>query len=179
MRDVDEGETPDSIVQSVTGAVQTMLAERGFPTDAQFHPHQSHPNIYLMDLPNPNLRLALHLSTYKQHGTFINATIDDYVLELALQEATAANLLRKKKWQTTPEQIIRKVMERIPALLKENGIPLREAKDYVRLYAAVIQEHTSPAIFASKAVANATDEDKRSILAPLLAALDFLGENTP
>ena len=83
--------------------------------------------------------------------------------------------MRKKQWQASPEQIIRKVTDRIPALLQENGIPVREAKDYVRLYAAVIQEHTSPATFASKVVANAADGDKQDIFAPLLAALNFLG----
>ena len=175
MRDVDEGETPERIVQSVTGTVQEMLNQRGFPVSVQLQPHTTYPNVHWLALANPDLHLALHLSTFKWQEGFTNATIDDYVLVLALRETTAAALLRKKQWQTSPEQIIRKVTDRIPALLQENGIPVREAKDYVRLYAAVIQEHTSPATFASKVVANAADGDKQDIFAPLLAALNFLG----
>ena len=97
------------------------------------------------------------------------------MLALALQKTTAENLLSDKQWSTTPDQIIRKVTEHIPSMLQENGIPLREAKDYVRLYAAVIQEHTSPPVFAQKTLANAADGDKQEIFAPLLAALAFLG----
>lgn len=176
MRDVDEGESPGSIVQSVTSAVQTMLNQRDFALSIQLQPHGMYPNVYLLELINPDLRLALHLATYKWKEDFVNATIDDYVLALALRETTAAALLSKKRWEIAPEQIIRKVTVRIPALLHENGIPVREAKDYVRLYAAVLQEHTSPASFAGKTVANASNEDKRDIFASLLAALDFLGE---
>lgn len=179
MRDVDKDETPESIVQSVTRALQTLLQERDFSVTVQFQPDGSYPNVYRLSLSNPNLRLALHLSTYKWKNSFANATIDDYVLALALQETTAAIFLAKKGWTTTPEQIIRKVTERIPTLLQENSIPVNEAKDYVRLYAAVIQEHASPAVFAQKTLSNGRNEDKRSVFAPLLAALDFLGEPQP
>lgn len=175
MRDVDREETPESIVRSVTGAVQRMLDQRGFPVTVQLQPHATYPNVYGLILVNLDLHLALHLSTYKWQETFVNATIDDYVLALALRETTTAALLRKKQWQTTPEQIIRKVTERIPALLQENGIPVREAKNYVHLYATVIQEDITTASMAGKIVANAINRDKQEIFAPLLAALDFLG----
>lgn len=178
MRDVDEGETPESIVQSVTDAAQKMLNERVSSVTAQFQPHEDYPNVYLLTLSQPDLRLALHLATYKWNEAFVNATIDDYVLSLALRKTTATALLSKskKEWSTTSDQIIRKVTERIPKLLEENGIPLREAKDYVRLYAAVIQEHTFPATFAGKTLANAGEADKQAVFAPLLAGLNFLGE---
>lgn len=180
MRDVDEGERPERIVQSVTGVVQKMLDERVSAVTGQFQPHEDYPNVYLLTLTKPDLRLALHLASDKWNEAFVNATIDDYVLKLALQEETAASFLQKKGWQTIkPEQIIGKVTDRIPALLQENDIPLREAKDYVRLYAAVIQEHTSPAIFAGKTLANAGETDKQAVFAPLLAALNFLGEASP
>lgn len=178
MRDVDESESPGSIAQSVTDAAQKMLNERVSSVTAQFRPHEDYPNVYLLTLSKPDLRLALHLATYKWNEAFVNATIDDYVLALALREATATALLSKskKEWSTTSDQIIRKVTERIPKLLEENGIPLREAKDYVRLYAAVIQGHISPATFAGKTLANAGEADKQAVFAPLLAALNFLGE---
>lgn len=179
MRDVDKDETTDSIVQSVTDALQGMLQDRGFAQEMKLRPHPNYPNVYLLTLINPDLRLALHLAVDKWNGNFINATIDDYVLTLALQRETVRKFLERKRWQQIkPEQIIDKVTEHIPALLQENGIPLREAKDYVRLYAAVIQEHTSPPVFASKTLGNASEVDKGDILAPLLAALDFLNEVT-
>jgi hypothetical protein len=175
MRDIDAGETAEDILRSITNAMQTMLNQRGFSAEVNFQPHAGHPNVYGLVLPKPDLRMAIHLATYKWQPEFINATIDDYVLDLALREATAAALLTPKQWPTTPQQIIRKVTTRIPALLQENGIPLREAKEYVRLYAAILQEHTSPSVFADKTVANAEEADKHAIFAALLAALGFLG----
>ncbi|MCB0047681.1 MAG: hypothetical protein KDD92_19825 [Caldilineaceae bacterium] len=176
MRDLDKGEAPEDIVQSIRNAVQKMLTDRQISGGVDFQPHKAYPNVYLLSLDEFDLHLALHLALDKWHDSFINATIDDYVLDLALREQTASSLLRKKEWSTTPAQIIRKVTERIPALLQDNGIPLQEAKDYVRLYAAVIQAHSSPAIFAGKVVANASQEDKQNVFAPLLAALNFLEE---
>ncbi|NTV47899.1 MAG: hypothetical protein HGB11_15580 [Chlorobiales bacterium] len=176
MRDVDNGETSDRIVQSVTKTVQKILRERDLSATIQFQPHKQHPNVYLLTLTEPDLRLALHLATWKWQKNFVNATIDDYVLSLALREKTAKSFLQKKGWEKIqPEKIISKVTKRIPNLLQENGIPLCEAKDYVRLYAAVIQEHTSPAIFAGKTIANADEADKQAVFAPLLMALAFLG----
>lgn len=139
MRDVDNGETPERIVQSITDSVQKMLHRRDFLASIQFQPHKTHSNVYLLTLTEPDLRLALHLATRKWQENFVNATIDDYILSLALYVNTAQSFLQKKGWETIqPEKIISKVTERIPNLLHENGIPLREAKDYVRLYAAVI-----------------------------------------
>lgn len=178
MRDVDKGETPQSILQSVTNAVQKMLRERDFSATAKaikFQSHQNHPNVYLLTLTEPDFCLAVHLATYKWSESFGNATIDDYVLDLALRETTTESLLRKKKWSIQPTQVIRKVTDRIPALLQENDIPLREAKDYIRLYVAVIQEEILPPAFAGSVTAKATDADKAEIFAPLLAALNFLG----
>jgi hypothetical protein len=177
MRDVDQGETLQSIVQSVSGAVSTMLEERKFSVSVHLQPHQQHPNIYLLLLAEPDFRLALHLSTYRWSTSFVNSTIDDYVLDLALRESTIVTFLANKNWRTIkPVQVERKITERIPVLLQENGIPLQEAKDYVRLYAAVLQEHTSPATFADKTLANANEAEKQAVFAPLLAALNFLGD---
>lgn len=183
MRDVDQEETPQSIVQSVTDAVRSMLIERGFQQEVQFEPCANHPNVYLLTLSKPDpfldLRLALHLATDKWKEDFINATIDDYVLNLALREETVISFLQKKKWSAIkPEQIIAKVTDHIPALLQKNGIRLSEAKDYVRLYATVIQMHTSPPVFAEKTLANAAEADKQTVFASLLAALDYLGEGS-
>jgi hypothetical protein len=70
--------------------------------------------------------------------------------------------------------VISKIEHEIPSLLNRNGIPLLEAKDYVRLYAAVLQEHTSPPTFAKKTLAHAEPDDVREIFAPLLAAVEFV-----
>ena len=181
MRDVDDGETAVSILQSVTRAAKILIKRDFSETEkaVQFTPHAEYPNVYLLSLTIPDLRLALHLAADKWDDDFINATIDDYVLKLALRETTTNAFLskrRKKGWaMVEPEQIARKVTDHISTLLQENGIPLREAKDYVRLYAAVIQGHTSPTVFAQKTLANASDEDKKRVFASLLAALQFLG----
>ncbi|WP_448560981.1 hypothetical protein [Trichothermofontia sp.] len=75
-------------------------------------------------------------------------------------------------------KIFTKVTEEIPALLKANADgrdDLTEAKDYVRLYAAILKLHTSPAVFAQKAMANADEQDIRDVFQSLIAAFEFVG----
>jgi hypothetical protein len=130
--------------------------------------------VYTWVSRHPDIRLALHVAIYRWHEGFVKSTIDDYVLALALREATARELIADKGWAIAPQQLINKIVFEIPTLLTGNGILLREAKDYVRLYAAVLQEHTSPPTFTGKTLAHAEPGDIRAAFAPLLAAAEFV-----
>ncbi len=175
LRDLDEdtGETVAGLLQSVDDAVGKMAPDRVTPEPA-FSQHPDHPSVYTLALARPDLRLALHIATYRWRPEFIKATIDDCVLALALQPTTAGALIANKGWPTAADDVLHKVTEEIPGLLSRNGIRLQEAKDYVRLYAAVIQEHTSPPVFATRTLAHAADADLRQVFAPLLAAIEFV-----
>ncbi len=75
----------------------------------------------------------------------------------------------------TPEGLLTKVRQEIPALLRSNGIPpFHEAKGYLRFYAAIMQESTSPPQFAEWVMKHAEPGAIREVLAPLLAAIEFL-----
>ncbi|MGB0386687.1 MAG: hypothetical protein ACPGWR_17895 [Ardenticatenaceae bacterium] len=180
LRDLDENETKEGIVENVEEQLKKTLAQRGYRHHSiELTPHSADENVYLLNLTAPNLRLALHIATYRWREDFKNATIDDHVLSLALREQTIIKLLTKKKWtHITPEQVIRKVTTKIPDLLNANGMPLREAKDYVRLYSVVMQIRLSPAVFARKILANASDENKKETFASLLGAFTFVGETS-
>lgn len=177
LRDLDEhtGETVTAIVQGVHDAVRNMIQQRmsAYPS-VTLTRHPDHAAVYTLALPIPDLRLALHVATYRWRTEFIKATIDDYVLSMAAQPTTAGALIAGKGWSVAPEEVLHKVTAEIPALLDANGILLQEAKDYIRLYAAVIQEHTSPPVFASRTLKHADETDLRRVLAPLLAAIAFL-----
>jgi len=177
LRDLDEhvGETVAGIVQGVSDAVRRMLKERiPKPPAAAFSQHPDFASVYTLVLNRPDLRLALHIATHRWKAEFIKATIDDYVLSLAVQPITASALIAKKRWSVTADDVLRKVTTEIPGLLVSNGIPIQEAKDYVRLYAAVLQEHTSPPVFAQRTLAHAAEADVERVCAPLLAAIRFL-----
>ena len=177
LRDLDAhtSETVESIVQSVRDTVNGLLQKRvpGTPV-VTLSALPDFPSVYTLALSQPDFRLALHIATYRWHEEFVKATIDDYVLSLAVQPTTAKALVDKKGWTISAEDLLHKVTTEIPGLLKGNGIPLREAKDYVRLYAAVIQEHTSPPVFAQRTLAHADEGDLKRVFAPLLAAIEFL-----
>jgi hypothetical protein len=178
LRDLDAhvGETPAGIQQSIQNTVRSTLQELGYDHRShQLTLHHAYPSVSTLVLSAPDLRLALHLAIDRWHAQFIKSTIDDYVLRLGLQPATAAGLVIKNGWSDVqPEEVIRKITDEIPALLTGNHIPLREAKDYVRLYAAIMQTHTSPPIFAEKVLANALTEDINAVFASLWAAIGFL-----
>ena len=177
LRDLDAhtGETVETIVQSVRDTVNRMLQERVPGTPAvTLSPLPDFPSVYALAISRPDFCLALHIATYRWREEFVKATIDDYVLLLAVQPTTAHALIAEKGWQVTADDVLRKVTAEIPDLLTANGIRLQEAKDYVRLYAAVIQEHTSPPVFAQKVIAHVDEGNWKSVFAPLLAAIQFL-----
>jgi hypothetical protein len=177
LRDLDRhvGETAHGIVQSVSDSIRRMLIKRDFddkPVSLAEHPE--HPNIYTLEITKPDLKMALHIADYQWHGGFIKSTIDDYVPHLALNPETAMALARDARLDIEGDRLIRKITETIPVLLDQNGIQLTEAKDYVRLFAAVVKSHTSPPVFAAKTMAKAETARIENVFQPLMTALDFL-----
>jgi hypothetical protein len=187
LRDLDthDGETEASILQSITSLLETFFAEREISTNlVNLIPNLTHPNLYMLAIPDLNFCLALHIATKRWSNNFIKSTIDDYVLELALLPKTVSNLLADinkttSKINIPPSKIRDKITKEIPEILKSNasGIDdLNSAKDYVLFYAAVLKlPTTSPPTFARKVMANADEQDIREVFGALIAAFEFVG----
>jgi hypothetical protein len=166
MRDVDSGERLDSVLDGL----QTNLSGRF--DNLTF---QSPPGFSSIAIGNAtNLKLALHLADHSCMPGCSKTTMDDHILQLALLEETASRLLPANAKQVSPDRLLAKVREEIPQILVANGFHLTEAKDYVRLYSAVVQMHTSPPAFAARVLANSTRESILSQFAPLIAAIEAL-----
>lgn len=182
LRDLDahDGETLESIVQSLSDTLHRMFEERGVQgVSPNLEPLSEHPNVFVWESAQPDIRVALHIANYRWKQDFIKATIDDYVLALALKPSVAEALVQSQNLVIAPERLIEKVTQEIPTLLDTNGIRLIEAKDYVRLYAAVIKAHTSPSVFAQKTLSHAGDATIKATFAPLLAACEYLNLGKP
>lgn len=185
MRDLDSnaGETVDGVRGGVEEALRSLFDERGFASqNVSLIAYDTHDNVFTFQATDPNIKVALHIATYRCLSHFIKSSVDDYVLNLALRYNTVESFLQQKrdrKWTITTETLINEVRREIPALLQRSGIPqLGEAKDYARLYAAVLQTHTSPPVFAEKTLAHAQDSDIQEVFAPLLAAAQFLSDDS-
>jgi hypothetical protein len=184
MRNLDshDGETVDGIRSGVEQALRRMFDERGFSSqNVSLIAHDRHDNVCAFQAADPNIKVALHIATYRCLGHFIKSTVDDYVLNLALRYGTAESFLqenRNRNWSIGAETLINEVRREIPSLLQKNGIPqLREARDYARLYAAVLQMDTSPPVFAERTMAHAQEGAIQEVFAPLLAAAQFLSDD--
>jgi hypothetical protein len=176
LRDLDshEGKTIRRLCDSVSDRVKRHHPGAGLFSLANFD------NAFKLNAAIPGLRLALHIANDCCRPEFIKTTIDDYVLKLALRQNTVTSFLASGqigKSGVTTEQLIQKVETEIPALLDRNKIPLVEAKDFIRFYAAVLRAHTSPAVFAGKVLEHADEDDIRRVFASLLACIQFLGED--
>jgi len=182
MRDLDEheGETLARIRQSVEGAVARLLEARGYgQRNAALEAHSDFPNVFTYHVQDPDVRLALHVAHYPTipglSGRFTKSTTDDYLLALAFRPQTVSGLLHEiGLGNVAGDQIVRKVREEVPDLLQQNGIPVREAKDYVRIYLATVQLGMSPAVFAGKLLAHADEGEIEQVFASLIAALRFV-----
>jgi hypothetical protein len=156
-----------------------------FVADVEFDPLEKYENVFVVRSGASNLRIVLHIAHYRcdEHcdtkNKFNIATTDDYVLNLAFRQTTANGLLdscRRDGWTITPDKLIDKIKYELPNLLTSNGIPLQpEAKEYVKLYGAVLSLAISPNRFAAKTLAHAQKEDIREVFASLIAAIEYLG----
>jgi hypothetical protein len=159
-----------------------------FHADARFDPLPDYANVFVVHSVPANLQIVLHIANYRcdthcqEQEKFSIATTDDYVLNLAFKETTANGLLescRRDGWTIKPESLIAKIKKELPDLLTRNGIPLqREAKEYVKLYGAVLSLAISPNRFAAKTLAHAQEQDIREVFASLIAAIEHLGNES-
>ncbi len=178
LRDLDrhEGKTLDAVCQSTIDVVCQ------YDNDAQLLPHEIHNNVFKLKTEISGLQLVLHIASQSYLDNFAKATIDDYVLRLALSSETAKALLNAKReegerknprreWEIDEVALCKKIKEEIPSLLRSNKIPeLIEAKEYIRFYIATLMENISPAIFAGKVLNHAAESDIRKVFAPLISA---------
>jgi len=175
LRDKDSGETIARIIQSVDNGLKGILKQRGINTSLQFQRVTGVWNAFVWDAPSIDFRLVIHIASRRSLSGLTKCTIDDLVLRLALNQNVAANLAQRQSLNVRGQVIIQKVTQEIPALLQRNGFPpLSEAKDYVRLYAAVLRMHTSPPVFAANVLAGAKDHLVQQNFASIIAAIRAL-----
>jgi hypothetical protein len=175
LRDLDthDGENEQSICQSITDTLRKELEKRSISLRSLnliLHPIYSH--IYTLNIVELDFRLAIHIAAYRWNENFINSTTDDYLLELALKPNTVAKL--STKLGLAPERLSTKITNELPEILQSNGITLREAKNYLQIYAATIQ-FSSLTGFVSKMIENADEQDIRDVFQSLIVAFEFVG----
>lgn len=176
LRDLDNNETIPGLVQSAEHALQAIFDGRGFRISPVRNTLNHFNNVFVWHSNKLDFRVALHIATYRWNESFVNATIDDYVLALALEPAIATAIAQSQNLSVNGEALIKKVTEELPALLQRNGISLTEAKNYVRLYAAIVKAHTSPPVLAEK-VLNRSEVNKDRLkdhFKSIFAALESL-----
>jgi len=177
LRDLDDGETYERIVQSVRDGMIQVFRKSNINEVPQFAPLPLYKNIYAWKSASLNFHIAVHIADYdyRWDTSFTKSTIDDLVLRLAFDPNVATILAQRQNVNVNGQVIIQKVTQEIPALLQQNGFPLwSEAKDYVRLYAAVIRMHTSPPVFAANVLAGAKDHLVQQNFASIIAAIEAL-----
>jgi len=175
LRDKDPGETIKRIIQSVNNGLGGILKQRGINTSLQFQRVAGFWNAFVWNAASIDFRLSIHIASRRSLRGLTKSTIDDLVLQLALDKDVAAHLAQRQNVSIDGQVIIQKVTQEIPMLLQQNGFPpLSEAKDYVRLYAAVIRMHTSPPVFTERVLANTDDHLLQQNFASIIAAIEAL-----
>jgi len=175
LRDKDPGETIKQIIQSVNNRLGGILNQRGISTSLQFQRVAGVWNVFVWNAASVDFRLAIHIASRRALSTLTKSTIDDLVLRLAFDPNVATILAQRQNVNVNGQVIIQKVTQEIPALLQRNGFPLwSEAKDYVRLYAAVLRMHTSPPVFAETVLADMDDSLLRQNFESIIAAIEAL-----
>ncbi len=175
LRDLDDGKNNQQIIQSISDGLIKLFHKREINAFPQFQQPTPYKNVFIWKSTNPDFHIAIHVANYRWDTSFTKSTIDDLVLQLALDQGVASHLAQRQKVDVNGQIIIQKVTQEIPMLLRQNGFPpLSEAKDYVRLYAAVIRMHTSPPVFAANVLASASNHLVQQNFASIIEAIRAL-----
>ena len=175
LRDLDDRENNQQIIQSISDGLIKLFHKRKINAVPQFQQLPSHGNVFIWKSTSLDFYIAVHIANYRWNTSFTKRTIDDLVLQLAFNQDVVDHLAQRQKVDVNGQIIIQKVTQEIPMLLRQNGFPpLSEAKDYVRLYAAVIRMHTSPPVFAANVLAGAKDHLVQQNFASIIAAIKAL-----
>ncbi len=194
LRDCDSGETIEKVCQGIAKELKRSAKKRGLPWDElDFQPVEGWNNIFsctisslsMSPAPQIHLHVASPVDSLKdilgEHYPFRSTTTDDYILAAALTEGVLEKFSIDKKVSILPEALKRKVVEKIPSLLRENGIRDIVAKDMNAIYMTVARfpSQESNEAFAEKVVRNAFEssrEEYQHIFASHIAAIGFLSQ---
>jgi len=184
LRDRDHNETHSSIVQSFEDLINKLLLELKI-SNQSFKPHQKFKNLYEIDVPGANSRVALHIAAPPPSISgmeFVSDTIDGYILALAMNESVLERFAEKAN--IAPEALRAKVTKEVPKLAKDNGINFDQAKDFLGAYMVMSRFFTNnrsekddvfSGIVVNWAKKRVTDEFQE-IFCSIKTALDFLEE---
>lgn len=183
LRDQDQGEELADIQRSFQQIVQTALSKRAHQVSVRFVPHPRHSNVLTLQISQPPIRFALHVARSFPEVTgwqFTKSTTDDYVLALALLPPVVARFLQQGHVTATVEDFRRKVLQEVPDLFSQNGIPLHEAKDLVGIYMATARflatkRTEQPETFAGIVVDWAIEYAEGGLGLTLASLLDAIG----
>jgi hypothetical protein len=151
-------------------------------SNQSFKPHQKFKNLYEIDVPGANSRVALHIAAPPSISgmEFVSDTIDGYILALAMNESVLEKFAEKA--DIAPEALRAKVIEEVPKLAKDNGINFDQAKDFLGAYMVMSRFFTNnrsekddvfSGVVVNRAKKRVTDEFQE-IFRSIKTALDFL-----
>ena len=179
--DRDHNETHGSIVRTFEDVINELLRDLKI-SNQSFKPHQEFDNLYEIDVPAANSRVALHIAAPPSIGgmEFVSDTIDGYILALAMNEIVLERFAEKA--DIAPETLRTKVVEEVPKLARDNGINFDQAKDFLGVYMAMSRFFTNnrsekddvfSGVVVNRAKKRVTDEFQE-IFRSIRTALEFL-----
>lgn len=185
LRDLDAGKTMDDVVGSTEGGIRKAIQRTEFKGKRiKLSPHRDFPNVFILEMDKPNLRIALQVSVDRNlpgFPPFTKHTTDDYVLDLSMREQTIENLPEyKEAKEENPTlscvEIREKILNEIYRLLKRNGFHFKEAKDFVDLYIATLRlgHGITYANLPGKVIHHANDHDVKEVFESWIAAFHFV-----
>ncbi len=138
-RDIDVGETRESIIQSFQDFLSELLDTWDL-TPVQ-RDHERYANIFIWDQPSsetaPGLRFVLHLADQSALNLSLhlrNHTTDSYVLAAGLEDAVLERFGRNAKVNCPPQDLSNLIIQNIPNQFNDPGITFDEGKDYLAAY---------------------------------------------
>jgi len=138
-RDLDAGETHESVAQSFRDLIWILLSK--WDLRPNIYPLEKYPNIYVCvqskSEENPGLRLVLHLADNEDlglPGISPNHTTDGYVLAAGLTDAVLRRFAESPQVNSSASILRNLIVNSIPGAITQAKIAFSEYKDYLAAY---------------------------------------------
>jgi hypothetical protein len=190
-RDCDDGETREKICERMAKELKRSRNKKGLDWDkGDFQPIAGWDNIFSFTIPTslaPIPQIYLHIAgtvsllkdRLEAYYPFTSMTTDDYILAAALTEGVLKVFAQDRRVGIDPLALQRKVIQKIPSLLRKNGIKNLVGKDMNAIYMAVARFPyiESSESFADKVmgkIIESADNAYHQIFASHIAAIKLL-----
>lgn len=179
---IDQESEPD-IKKDIIPKIKMRIKEHESEYNISYNvrEHSKYPNVFIwnFEVKMKKFAIAMHIANKESYDT--NKDFDGYIVELLHTQADGIPIVEKilnNEYSNMANTVHKIGGECIPSLMEKYSWPIKRSKTIVYSHITAMQIGKSHVHFSEKVVEKSDEGDLRNVFASLIAAWDFLKEDT-